>query len=61
MAVVARLMMMVLARGMSEAVLDDRGVGDEDVVLMVHEGEHDAFEFGLGELAVAYDDSCLRD
>ena len=43
-----------------EAVFDDAG-GDEHVVLVVHEGEHDALELGLGELAVADDDAGLRD
>ena len=42
-----------------EAVFDDGG-GDEDVVLVVHEGEHDALELGLGKLAVANDDARLR-
>ena len=35
--------------------------GDEHVVLVVHEGEHDALELGFGELAVADDDARLRD
>ena len=43
-----------------EAVFDDAG-GAEDVVLVVHEGEHDTLEFGLGELAVADDDAGLGD
>src|SRR5260370_1080745 len=42
-----------------EAILDDAG-GDEDVVLVIHKGEHDAFEFGLGKLAVADDDAGAR-
>ena len=39
-----------------EAVFDDGG-GDEHVVLVVHEGEHDAFQLGFGHLAVAHDDA----
>ncbi len=36
-------------------------VATRDIVLVVHEGEHDAFEFGFGKLAVADDDAGLRD
>jgi hypothetical protein len=43
-----------------EAVLDDGG-RDEDVVLVVHEGEHHALELGLGKLTVTDDDAGLRD
>ena len=39
-----------------EAVLDDGG-GDQHVVLVVHEGEHDALQLGFGELAVADGDA----
>ena len=39
-----------------EAVFDDGG-GDQHVVLVVHEGEHDAFELGFAHLAVADDDA----
>ena len=47
---------MVLASGNVEAVFDDGG-GDEDVVLVMHEGEHDFFEVVLAHLAVADDDA----
>src|SRR6202789_901282 len=49
-----------VGEGDVEAVFDDAG-GDEDVVLVVHKGEHDPFEFGFGELAMADDDARLWD
>jgi hypothetical protein len=42
-----------------EAVLDDRG-RDEHVVLVVHEGEHHAFELRFRQLTVPYNDARLR-
>ena len=39
-----------------EAVFDDRG-RDQHVVLVVHEGEHHAFQLGFAHLAVADDDT----
>src|ERR1035437_1209536 len=42
-----------------EAVLDNAG-GDENVVLMVHESQHDALQLGLGELSVTNNDAGLR-
>ena len=39
-----------------EAVFDDGG-GDQHIVLVVHEGQHDALELGFAHLAVADDDA----
>ena len=55
----ARLMMMVLASGMSRPFSMMRG-RDQHVVLVVHEGEHDLLQLGLAHLAVADDDARLR-
>src|SRR6201999_94548 len=49
-----------VGQGDVEAVFDNGG-GDEDVVLVVHEGEHDALELSFGELAVADDDAGAGD
>ena len=62
-----------LAETMAIGAVDDDGVGERDiqavlddggrhqhVVLVVHEGEHDALQLRLGELAVADDDAGLR-
>ncbi len=45
-----------VGEGDVEAVLDDGG-GDQHVVLVVHEGEHHAFELGFAHLAVAHGDA----
>ena len=52
-------MMMVFASGMSRpfSMIE---VAQSTVVLMVHEGEHHAFEFGLWKLAMSNNDTRAR-